>query len=354
MALPGVVHRGGSSRRWAAFPTKGRVFALSQGPDGDFEVVDVGPRERSSASPAAWACGAYDIDADRGLIAVALSHEAKGEGVSGRVVVRRLTDDRVVRAIDLDRLFEFPAPFASSVDLSPAGDTLLIGTTNNRVLRVDLRTGRASEPQQIFEGAANADEHIVARYHPDGRRYVVTGTSAARVYLRDARSDRRIARSPILGDFVVRGLAFDADRSELAVVVGGDVVQLDATTLRPTRDPLVSAGGLTGEVAHSTDGSLVAAPTVDGAVIVWDAASGDELATLPVSSSGGVGAGFLPGHRLITAGAEGVQMLDLDVAALRRQACEIAGRNLTRREWDHFRVGGDYRATCPRVSAPAR
>jgi hypothetical protein len=38
---------------------------------------------------------------------------------------------------------------------------------------------------------------------------------------------------------------------------------------------------------------------------------------------------------------------DVDPERWKRQACAVAGRNLTRDEWDEFLPGRTYRAVCP-------
>ena len=48
------------------------------------------------------------------------------------------------------------------------------------------------------------------------------------------------------------------------------------------------------------------------------------------------------GKLLAVAGVDGCAMLwDIDPAVWRQRACAIAGRNLTREEWDALPAGGD-------------
>ena len=49
--------------------------------------------------------------------------------------------------------------------------------------------------------------------------------------------------------------------------------------------------------------------------------------------------------------ADGIELWDLDPARWVAAACALAGRNLTREEWDTFLGGlGPYEATCPDYS----
>jgi hypothetical protein len=56
----------------------------------------------------------------------------------------------------------------------------------------------------------------------------------------------------------------------------------------------------------------------------------------------------LDGSRLAVGGLEGVLVWDLDPQTWLEAACEVAGRNLTRTEWE-TNVGdlAPYSATCP-------
>jgi hypothetical protein len=54
------------------------------------------------------------------------------------------------------------------------------------------------------------------------------------------------------------------------------------------------------------------------------------------------------GRQMALATDEGVQLWDLDPAAWREAACRLAGRNLTREEWERYLPNGEpYHVTCP-------
>jgi hypothetical protein len=54
------------------------------------------------------------------------------------------------------------------------------------------------------------------------------------------------------------------------------------------------------------------------------------------------------GGQLAVATEHGVQLWDLDPGAWRDAACRLAGRNLSRDEWDRYMPPDEpYRATCP-------
>jgi WD40 repeat protein/energy-coupling factor transporter ATP-binding protein EcfA2 len=62
---------------------------------------------------------------------------------------------------------------------------------------------------------------------------------------------------------------------------------------------------------------------------------------------------FTPDHRrLIVATEGGVVVWEIDKNALVTAACQLANRNLTRREWQNFFVDEPYRKTCPDLPEP--
>ena len=105
---------------------------------------------------------------------------------------------------------------------------------------------------------------------------------------------------------------------------GSQVAQLwDMATLQPIGDPL-PAGALGGSWARAG----------------WSA---------PLDASP-------DGKRFVTEGAgptQGPVLWDADPADWAATACRIAGRNLTRAEWDQYFRGRPYHATCPQWSPGA-
>ena len=58
---------------------------------------------------------------------------------------------------------------------------------------------------------------------------------------------------------------------------------------------------------------------------------------------------FLPGGSQLAAAAPSGSVLvwDVNPASWRARACAVAGRTLTRAEWDEFLPGRPYQAGCP-------
>ena len=137
----------------------------------------------------------------------------------------------------------------------------------------------------------------------------------------------------------------------------GDMIVYDLDTFRP----LVPLGGARGEVAgiqSSADGSLVATVGQDRRVILYDVVSGTQIgdpitipdAELPRSAL------RLDGKELAIGGGPNSSFVvwDLDPERWVAAACKIAGRNLTKQEFD-ANIGNlaPYHVTCPELDLAA-
>ena len=128
----------------------------------------------------------------------------------------------------------------------------------------------------------------------------------------------------------------------------GKVVLWDARTGSQLGLPLVGHASGVGSAAFSPDGRVLA--TVDGEAILWDVASHKQIgAALPARSPGPHALAFLPGGSQLAAAAPSGSVLvwDVNPASWRARACAVAGRTLTRAEWDEFLPGRPYHEVCP-------
>ena len=97
----------------------------------------------------------------------------------------------------------------------------------------------------------------------------------------------------------------------------------------------------------SPDGNLLATSAFDGTVILWDVESRRALGTLP-GPAGSTSARFTPdGRRLFVLRETGqAQRWEVTPDAWSRLACRVAGRDLTRAEWEELVPDQDYRPVC--------
>jgi DNA-binding SARP family transcriptional activator/WD40 repeat protein/energy-coupling factor transporter ATP-binding protein EcfA2 len=176
-----------------------------------------------------------------------------------------------------------------------------------------------------FPNAITAVPNVYwAAFSPDDKVIAVTSSASPSdsnftVTLLDVASGTR--QRPLLPIGSGLGLAFlDGGRVLVTTsgAAGSQVAQLwDTSTLQPIGDPL-PAGALGGVLAG----------------LSWGA---------PVDASP-------DGKRFVTDGAGptlGPVLWDADPADWAATSCRIAGRNLTRAEWDQYFQGRPYHATCP-------
>jgi DNA-binding SARP family transcriptional activator/WD40 repeat protein len=165
------------------------------------------------------------------------------------------------------------------------------------------------------------------------------------------------------GDFATRVL--DTETRELSppligpditTLVGDTVVGADGSRLLTYAiDDFAVTGSLpstaagTRSLQASADGSTLLATGTDGSASLFDLSSGMRLGdAIPSSDGNGFAASLRPdGRQLAVVLADGLQVWDLDREAQAVAACRIAGRDLTRQEWDtYFGAIGPYRSTC--------
>jgi WD40 repeat protein len=146
----------------------------------------------------------------------------------------------------------------------------------------------------------------------------------------------------------VDDLAFSSDGALLASMSGGTVTVWDVAK---QRHRFALRGGSRGTLRFAPNGSRLGSASQDGTLTVWDLPSGQLLANvkgqspyngfphLTFTPDGAVLASVVPGGGLV--------LVDMNLARWQREACAIAGRDLTRAEHEHY-IGSDLapRSAC--------
>jgi WD40 repeat protein len=136
-----------------------------------------------------------------------------------------------------------------------------------------------------------------------------------------------------------------------STVVGAQGIRLHTYTSDDfaVTGSLPSTASGTRTLQTSADGSTLLATGSDGSASLYDLASGLRLGDpIPTADRGGFAASLRPdGRELAVVLDDGVQVWNLDSAVQLEAACRIAGRDLTRDEWEeHLGEVAPYHSTC--------
>jgi len=128
----------------------------------------------------------------------------------------------------------------------------------------------------------------------------------------------------------------------------GRIWLYDTRTWRP-RGPLAAGTGAVDTVSFSPDGQTLATTSNDGTTRLWDVPSGRPIgAALPGPAHHDVAAAFVDGgDSLVTLDDQGRGHLwDVQPRSWARRACHVAGRTLTRAEWNDALPERTYAPAC--------
>jgi WD40 repeat protein len=249
-----------------------------------------------------------------------------------------------------------PLPVAAGVpvadvSISPDGRMIAAGGLYGSLTFVDVARW---EPLRSEDLSAPLDFVSAVAFSPDGEQLAIGGSNG-QVLLRDPGDSER-GRVAAQRGRPVGGLAFSPDGRFLGASFGdGTTLIIDASEGRPVGAPLVGNSGIRASGSFSSDGRLLALGDQAGNLTLWDTASrqriGDAIvahAPSPQISTGVTGVAFVPHEPvLLTVGGDGALVRwELDPGTWAEHACEAAGRNLTRDEWDQYVGDEPYRETC--------
>jgi WD40 repeat protein len=185
---------------------------------------------------------------------------------------------------------------------------------------------------------------------PDGRALVVPlerGPDTGRVEVLAVPSLKTVARIPMRWG---RWSRFSRDGRLL--VLGnheGRVEIYGGRTFRRYGRPLLGHTGYILTADFSPDDRMLATSATDGTVRLWDTQTGDPIGSpLPGIPNVEVGTAFVNGGTHVAAVYDGGRgyLWDVRPSSWARRACAVAGRVLTRAEWDEALPGRPYAPAC--------
>ena len=181
---------------------------------------------------------------------------------------------------------------------------------------------------------------------PDGQKVAVVRDSAGV----EVWSTQRHRRLFSLKD-ARQSAVFSRDGRILATSGPNDKILLwDARSGRSLGKPLSGPAGAF-PVAFNPSGTFLATEAADGGVLLWDVDSHTQIGTHLQPPASGL-ALFSPDgtHLAILSETGQGYVWDVDPAHWEVRACQVAGRNLSRSEWNEFLPDRPYQRVCPELA----
>jgi WD40 repeat protein len=241
-------------------------------------------------------------------------------------------------------------PGEGAMAFSPDGRRLAVGTVKGVLTMLDSSTGRV-----LAERTVDSAGYLRAlRWSRDGTLLYEGGGDGVLRFLDPATLKPEKAVPLTASGSLALNFVVPVPRTTL-LAVGGDAGQIffvDAGRRTVVGEPLAATGAQLLALALSPDGTVVAGVGWDGALRLWDVASGRAIGP-PLEAHDGYtrSIAWLDQKHLLTGGSRtgrggDVISWDMSPSDWVRRACDLAGRDLSRAEWARYLSGQPYRRTC--------
>jgi WD40 repeat protein len=211
------------------------------------------------------------------------------------------------------------------------------------------RPAKPNRPADRFRTPGTVEE---LDFTPDGSRLVAsTGWGDGGYFVLWDTAGQRSMKTLRADDAGV--LTADVSADARTLMTGGQTgaVRLwDLATGKPLREPLTGLSGFVDTVDLASDGNTAVGADAAGDVLLWGVRTRSTIGdAVPGPLAGrNAAASFTPdGRSVVVVSDTGAGWVwDVDPSDWLAQACQVAGRSLTRQEWQEFLPDRPYHTTC--------
>jgi WD40 repeat protein len=262
----------------------------------------------------------------------------------------------IVKFWDVATQSQIGAPFttgaeASTAVFSPDSKTLATATIDGTIQLWDTATRRLIWAPAVSENASGTDAAVAFSHDDKILATAVVGDGLVQLW--DIATRTQIGTLTVKGDSSgLTRIAFSPDNKTLATWGDPGIVRLwDLATHTQIGAPVATGTG-TGQVydaSFSPDGTILATAGADGMARLWDVATHAQIgAPIAAGTRLLVLLAFSPdGKTLATEGDQGTTFWNVALPHnLLESVCAIAGRSLTRDEWDTYVKSEPFQPVC--------
>ena len=181
------------------------------------------------------------------------------------------------------------------------------------------------------------------------------GADDTQMQLVDLARDQLVG-SPVLVPGSLSALGFADDGSLITGDFNGMAQRWSTPALRPLGQPELTGGGAVGSVATEPDAPFYLTTNFDGTTKLWNLGSGQEVGTTFTPQLNTItSASVTPDGGVVSVASQlgTVWTFPLSPQGWMRDACAVAGRNLTATEWAQFVGDRPYQKVCPQYATPS-
>ena len=237
-----------------------------------------------------------------------------------------------------------------SLACSPDGKTAVAGGDAEMVFW-DLPNRKQLGPPVTSQ----KDRIWTLAFSPNGALLASAGNSLVVAIWRNGHQGQLLTTlgTPMQGEdmeVMPAGAAFDSNGTILATSTPGHSVTLwNVRDWRPLPPVLYGPAQAVSSVAFGADSKVLASGSADGDIRLWDVQTHELIGTLGAGQQAINSLTFDPRKgTLASVGADdSIILWNLDFEDWGSQACRIANRNLTPKEWNTYFGTSAYRKTCP-------